>query len=111
MRTSAGCLLLAAVLAAVPLRAAEPSSSDSKKKDPAAEINTPRADARKISFETSEGTWMSVDVSPDGKTIAFTSDRGGIENVWLMDADGKNPRALTTEKDSYVRSAAWTPDG
>ena len=151
MRTSAGCLLLAAVLAAAPLRAAEPSSSDSKRKDPAAEINTPRADARKISFETREGTWMSVDVSPDGstlvfdllgdiyslpsaggrataltsgpafdahprfspdgKTIAFTSDRAGIENVWLMDADGKNPRALTTEKDSYVRSAAWTPDG
>ena len=26
-----------------------------------------------------------------------------------MDADGKNPRALTTEKDAYVRSAAWTP--
>ena len=49
--------------------------------------------------------------SPDGKTIAFTSDRSGIENVWLMDADGKNPRALTTEKDAYVRSAAWTPDG
>ena len=49
--------------------------------------------------------------SPDGKTIAFTSDRGGIENLWLMDADGKNPRALTSEKDSYVRSAAWTPDG
>ena len=28
-----------------------------------------------------------------------------------MDADGKNPQALTTEKDAYVRSAAWTPDG
>ncbi len=28
-----------------------------------------------------------------------------------MDADGKNPRALTPEKDAYVRSAAWTPDG
>ena len=50
-------------------------------------------------------------ISPDGKTIAFTSDRGGIENIWLMDADGKNPRALTAEKDAYVRTAAWTPDG
>jgi Tol biopolymer transport system component len=49
--------------------------------------------------------------SPDGKTIAFTSDRGGIENVWLVDADGSNPRALTSEKDAYVRGAAWTPDG
>ena len=121
------------------------------KKDVAADINAPRADARRLNFDTREGTWMSVDVSPDGgtlvfdllgdiyslpiaggtaraltrgpaydtqprfspdgKTIAFTSDRGGIENIWLMDADGANPRALTEEKDAYVRSAAWTPDG
>jgi Tol biopolymer transport system component/imidazolonepropionase-like amidohydrolase len=140
--------LLAFALAAGALAA---DAGKDKKPDPAADINAPRADARKISFTVSEGTWMSVDVSPDGqtivfdllgdiyalpaaggaaraitsgpawdthprfspdgKTIAFTSDRGGIENVWLMDADGKNPRALTTEKDSYVRSAAWTPDG
>ena len=49
--------------------------------------------------------------SPDGKTIAFTSDRSGIDNIWLVDADGKNARALTAEKDSYVRTADWTPDG
>ena len=49
--------------------------------------------------------------SPDGKTIAFTSDRGGMENVWLMNADGKNPRVVSEEKDNYLRSAAWTPDG
>ena len=49
--------------------------------------------------------------SPDGRTIAFTSDRSGIENVWLMNADGSNPRALTQEKGFYVRSAAWSPDG
>ena len=122
-----------------------------KKDDFAADINKPRADSRRVSFDTTEGTWMSVDVSPDGRmlvfdllgdiytlpiaggtaqpistgpafdthprfspdgrTIAFTSDRGGIENVWLMDADGKNPRPVTAEKDAYVRSAAWTPDG
>ncbi len=49
--------------------------------------------------------------APDGRTIAFTSDRNGIENIWLVDADGKNPRALTNEKDAYVRTPAWTPDG
>src|SRR5262249_1681930 len=49
--------------------------------------------------------------SPDGKTIAFTSDRSGIDNVWLMDVDGKSPRALSEEKDAYVRTPAWTPDG
>ncbi len=49
--------------------------------------------------------------SPDGKRIAFTSDRSGIENIWLMDADGSNAQALTQEKGHYVRSAAWSPDG
>src|SRR3954447_5355065 len=49
--------------------------------------------------------------SPAGKSIAFTTDRSGIENIWLMNADGSNPRALTQEKAFYVRSAAWSPDG
>ena len=119
--------------------------------DPAAEINKPRADARKVTFEVDEGTWMSVDLSPDGTTIlfdllgdiysipasggeakrltsgpawdvhpryspdgkkiAFGSDRSGIENVWIMNADGSSPVALTSEKDHYVRSAVWSPDG
>src|SRR6185295_4432447 len=122
-----------------------------KPKDPAAEINTPRPGTTKISFDVTESTWSSVDVSPDGKTlafdlvgdiytlpiaggtataisrgpawdhhprfapdgkqIAFTSDESGMENLWLMDADGKNRHAVTSGKDAYVRSGVWTPDG
>ncbi|MBK5298708.1 MAG: PD40 domain-containing protein [Vicinamibacteria bacterium] len=114
-------------------------------------INTPRPNARTVTFEVREGTWMSVDVSPDGRTLvfdllgdlytlpieggtataisrgpaydhhprfspdgtslAFTSDEGGMENIWLADADGTNRRPLTIEKVAYVRSAAWLPDG
>ena len=46
-------------------RAADPQKEEPKEKKPdiAADINKPRADARKISFETNEGTWISVDVS------------------------------------------------
>ena len=142
---------LATLVAATSFAAAKAADAKARKKDPGADVGTPRPDARTISFDTREGTWLSVDVSPDGrslvfdllgdlytlpiaggearalttgpaydtqprfspdgKTIAFTSDRSGIENIWLVDADGKNPRALTEEKDSYVRTAAWTPDG
>ncbi|HVF46295.1 MAG TPA: amidohydrolase family protein [Pyrinomonadaceae bacterium] len=48
--------------------------------------------------------------SPDGKTIAFTSDRDGGDNIWLMDADGKNRRQLTKETVRLVNTPAWSPD-
>ena len=44
--------------------------------------------AETIEFTTDEGTWMSLDVSPDGKTIAFLSDRSSVENLWIANADG-----------------------
>jgi Tol biopolymer transport system component/imidazolonepropionase-like amidohydrolase len=152
VKHAARFLILAAAVA--PRAEAAPpkgTKEPGKKTDVAADINAPRSDARKEVVELKEGTWMSVDVSPDGqtilfdllgdlftvpaaggtaralttgpawdsqprfspdgKTIAFTSDRGGIENIWLVGADGKEPRALTDEKDTYVRTPSWTPDG
>ncbi|ANM32435.1 amidohydrolase [Acidobacteria bacterium Mor1] len=49
--------------------------------------------------------------SPDGKQIAFISDRSGGDNVWVMDADGSNPRAVTEEKEHLVHNPSWSPDG
>lgn len=49
--------------------------------------------------------------SPDGKSIAFTSDRDGGDNIWIMDADGKNRRQLTKETYRLVNTPEWTPDG
>jgi TolB protein len=48
--------------------------------------------------------------SPDGKRIAFTSNRDGNYDIWLMNADGSAPRNLTQHRaqDNY---AAWSPDG
>ncbi len=49
--------------------------------------------------------------SPDGKLIAFTSDRDGGDNIWLMDADGGHRRQLTKEATRLLNTPAWTPDG
>ncbi len=107
---------------------------------------------RTVSFETTTGTQMSVDVSPDGETILFdllgdlytvsrsggaatrltsgmaldlqpvyspdgqtilfVSDRSGNENLWIVDADGSNPRPVTTERgDFHFDDPEWSRDG
>jgi Tol biopolymer transport system component/imidazolonepropionase-like amidohydrolase len=54
--------------------------------------------------------------SPDGKTLAFLTDRTGVENLWIADADGSNPRAVskdtrTNDRPQILVSPTWTPDG
>ena len=50
-------------------------------------------------------------ISPDGKTIAFITDRRGQYNLWVMDADGGNPRAVFTDGSITALEPAWMPDG
>ncbi|MDQ7008005.1 MAG: amidohydrolase family protein [Acidobacteriota bacterium] len=49
--------------------------------------------------------------SPDGSRIAFISDRDGADNVWIMQADGSDPRAVSREKEHLVHNPSWSPDG
>ena len=49
--------------------------------------------------------------SPDGEKIAFISDRGGADNLWIMNADGSDPAAVTEEKEHLVHNPYWSPDG
>ena len=49
--------------------------------------------------------------SPDGSSIAFVSDRAGGDNLWIMNADGSEPRAVTSESEHLVHNPAWSPDG
>lgn len=49
--------------------------------------------------------------SPDGSRIAFISDRAGGDNLWVMRSDGRDPEALTEEKEHLVHNPAWSPDG
>jgi Tol biopolymer transport system component len=106
---------------------------------------------RKIEFTTDEGTWLSLDVSPDGKTIAFEllgdiytlpieggeaklidggmpfdsqprfspdgkwiafiSDREGSDNIWVMRADGSDAKQVSKDPNSEFASPSWDPTG
>jgi Tol biopolymer transport system component/DNA-binding winged helix-turn-helix (wHTH) protein len=48
--------------------------------------------------------------SPDGKRVAFASDRSGLINIWVANHDGSNPVRLTPSQ-KYSGSPAWSPDG
>ena len=114
-------------------------------------VEDPGGPYRTFEMEATEGTWMAVDVSPDGRTLAFdllgdiyvmpaaggdatciaeglpyehqprwspdgkhilfTSDRGGGDNLWTMDADGGAKTALTTEDFRLFGEGNWHPSG
>jgi imidazolonepropionase-like amidohydrolase/Tol biopolymer transport system component len=111
----------------------------------------PPEGTKEVSFTLSEGTWMNLDVSPDGqhivfdllgdiyelpisggtakvlrqglawevqpryspdgKQILFTSDAGGGDNEWVMQADGSNPKSVTTEDFRLLNNGVWMPNG
>ncbi len=49
--------------------------------------------------------------SPDGKTIAFISNRTGTFDLWAADADGSHARQLTHLNATVGGYPAWSPDG
>ncbi len=115
------------------------------------DVANPPGTRKTIEIDVEEGTWMSLDVSPDGKTIAFdllgdiyvmpfeggdatpiaegmawemqprfspdgamiafTSDRAGGDNIWVMDADGENKRQISKESFRLLNNPTWSPDG
>ncbi len=48
-----------------------------------------------------------VTLSPDGSTIAFTA----LGELYVMDADGGDPRRIGAEVDGALFHPAWSPDG
>lgn len=129
-------------LVALPLYAAPQSTWN---------VADPPGARTQVSIDTDEGTWMDLDVSPDGshlvfdllgdlfvvdiaggearaltagmafdsqprfspdgRQVAFVSDRGGIDNIWIMDADGTHARQVTDERVRFPTAPAWSPDG
>src|SRR2546429_5895686 len=54
----------------------------------------------------------SPEFSPDGKKVAFVSERSGISQIWICDSDGRNPLQLTSFGGPHgAGSPSWSPDG
>jgi Tol biopolymer transport system component/DNA-binding winged helix-turn-helix (wHTH) protein len=49
--------------------------------------------------------------SPDGKRIAFVSNRSGSDEIWVSGSEGENPVRLTSFRGPLVGSPSWSPDG
>ncbi len=48
-----------------------------------------------------------------GKQLAFDASWSGARRIWIADAEGRNPRSVTTDSSEAVvhGEAAWSPDG
>ncbi len=49
--------------------------------------------------------------SPDGKRVAFMSNRTGSQEIWIADSNGERPVVLTAFNRMGAGSVYWSPDG
>lgn len=70
------------------------------------DVSARRATATDVQFETSTGTWMSVDVSPDGKTLVFDM----LGDLYVMPISG-GQATLLLGGPAYEMQPRFSPDG
>jgi Tol biopolymer transport system component len=54
---------------------------------------------------------LGVALSPDGRQIAFESERDSTNNIWIANVDGSSARKITDSRGVTTGSPAWSPDG
>jgi tricorn protease len=72
-------------------------------------IATDRGDITRVSPDSMASRNQSPKWSPDGKYVAFVSDRSGRDEIWLCDPDGGNLKKITN-LDNEKGTLLWTPD-
>jgi tricorn protease len=72
-------------------------------------IATNRGDITRIAPDAMATRNQSPKWSPDGKFVAYLSDKSGRDEIWLTDPDGKTPKQITN-LDFEKGTMMWTPD-
>jgi len=80
--------------------------ADEKKDEKKKEEPLPLKPARTVKFTTNEGTWMSLDVSPDGKTIVFDL----LGDIYTMPVEGGTATKIHGGM-SFESQPKYSPDG
>ena len=73
-------------------------------------INADGSNEKRVTGVTA-GRSTDLKWSPNGKRIAFCSDRGSDREIYVMNADGSNQRNLTNNPQAYDDSPTWSSDG
>jgi Tol biopolymer transport system component len=67
--------------------------------------------ARPTRFIASTRQDASAEYSPDGKKVAFYSNRSGNDEIWVCNSDGTNPVQVTSLGGPSSGTPRWSPDG
>ena len=72
-------------------------------------IATDRGDITRVNPDAMASRSQNPKWSPDGKYIAFISDKSGQDEIWISDPEGRTPKKITT-LDNEKNPAIWSPD-
>lgn len=79
---------------------------DKKDKDKKWDVNNPGGPFKEVSFTVNEGTWMNLDLSPDGKEIVFDL----LGDLYKMPATGGEAKLLKGGH-AFEVQPRFSPDG
>src|SRR3954463_10827891 len=103
MRRPLVCAVLAATLFAATSLPAQRNPADSGGRGLR---ELPLRPSQPLRFTTDEGTWLSLDLSPDGKTIVFDL----LGDIYTLPIEGGKASRLTSGQ-AFDAQPKWSPDG
>jgi hypothetical protein len=52
-----------------------------------------------------------LNLTPDGKAVAYPIRENGVDNLWLQPLDGSRGRQITSFDSEQILNFRWSPDG